>query len=177
MSITRVTPSEAQLAVINELMAAPYPVTLETFAQRLEMSPLEAARHLPEGVVDFVSGEISERFEEVWASLCEWEKATLFIIHSGNVFEVSAKLSTGKIARGYYNIMHKDAVVGGHIAYESLSACGFVRTPFMGRESLAVIFFDRDGNVAFSAYAGRENHQIIESVKAQFEADAKRFAL
>ena len=47
--------------------------------------------------------------------------------------------------------------------------------PFMGRESLSVLFFDAEGRVSFSVYAGRENHQIIESVKTAFFADREKF--
>ena len=41
----------------------------------------------------------------------------------------------------------------------------------MKRESLSVQFFNKTGAVAFSVYVGRENHQLIESVKMQFFAD------
>ena len=80
-----------------------------------------------------------------------------------------------KRAMGYYNILAKDAVVGGHIAYEKIKAAAFVTMPFMGRESLSVLFFDAEGRVSFSVYAGRENHQIIESVKTAFFADREKF--
>ena len=83
-------------------------------------------------------------------------------------FEIQTKLSTGKCARGYYNILQKDAVAGGHIKYEDIAAAAFVTMPFMGRESHSVQFFCNDGSVAFSVYVGRENHQLIDSVVEAF---------
>lgn len=171
MILDRITPTAEEAAKLEELMKAPYPVTLATIGKKLEMTELEAARRLPEGIVRFVSGDVKARFEEIWAALAAWEKATLFIIHEGHVFEIAAKLSKGKCARGYYNVMAKDAVVGGHIAYEKVSAVAFMAMPFMGRESLSVQFFDENGKSVFSVYAGRENHQIIDSVKTAFAAD------
>lgn len=96
---------------------------------------------------------------------------TLFIVHDGHVFEIEGKLSKGKRAQGYYNILGKDATIGGHLRYDGIGAIAFVTLPFMKRESLSVQFFNKSGAVAFSVYVGRENHQLIESVKAQFFAD------
>ena len=175
MDIQHVTPTESEAAAIAELMAAKFPVTLSSVAGKLGMSELEAARRMPEDVVRFVSGDVAERFDELWAALAAWEKATLFIIHGSHVFEIAAKLSTGKRAQGYYNILQKSAVVGGHIRPEAFSAAAFLTMPFMGRESLSIVFFDAEGHVSFSVYAGRENHQIIPSVKEAFLTDRKTF--
>lgn len=175
MTIENLTPTAEQKAVIDELLAAPFPATLETFAGRLNVTPLEAARLLGPQMCAFVTGEASERFDEVWASLTEWERVTLFIQHGGHVFEIDTKLTAGKRAQGYYNILHKSAVVGGHLKYDAIGAIAFASIPFMKRESHCVIFFDKDGKVSFSVYLGRENHQIIESVKAAFMAGKEKF--
>ncbi len=162
---------------IDELMNAKFPVTLATIAKALETTELEAARKLPENVVTFVSGNASERFDEIWAELASWEKVTMFIVHDGHVFEIQGKLSTGKRAQGYYNILHKDAAIGGHLRYDEISACAFTAFPFMGRESLAVQFFNKAGAVSFAVYVGRENHQLIESVREAFLKAREHFAI
>ena len=140
-----------------------------------EETELEAAAKMPEDVVRFVNGNVAEQFDEIWAELAQWEKVTLFIVHDGHVFEIQGKLHTGKRARGYYNILAKDAVIGGHLRYEGVAACAFTNFPFMGRESLAVQFFNQAGEVSFSVYVGRENHQLIESVREAFFAAQSRF--
>ena len=160
---------------IQELMKASYPVTLATVAKALQTTELIAAAKMPEGVVRFVSGNAANRFDEIWAELASWQKATLFIVHDGHVFEIQGKLHSGKRAQGYYNILAKDALIGGHLRYEGVAACAFTNFPFMGRESLAVQFFNQAGDVSFSVYAGRENHQLIESVREAFFAARSRF--
>lgn len=175
MTIERIEPTAEQAAAITELMNAKFPVTLGVVAQKLGLTELEAAKRLPADRISFVTGDAAERFPELWAAFADWAKATLFLIHGGHVFEIAAKLSTGKTAQGYYNILAKDAVVGGHIRVENIKAAAFLTMPFMGRESLSVAFFDAEGAVSFSVYAGRENHQIIESVKTAFFADREKF--
>ena len=175
MIIDHIEPTAQEAAKLAEMMSAKYPVTVATVAKKLEMSELEAARRMPTDMIRFVKGEMTERFDELWEALVAWEKATLFIIHGGHVFEIAAKLSKGKRAQGYYNILAKDAVVGGHLNYENVAAAAFMTMPFMGRESLSVQFFDKDGKCSFSVYAGRENHKIIESVKEAFLRDREFF--
>lgn len=164
-----------ETAKIEELLKAPYPVTLGTVAKALETDELTAARKLPEGIAAFVKHEKEEWFDDLWAALAAWEKVTLFVIHDGHVFEIAGKLHAGKRMGGYYNILAKSAQIGGHIRYEGIREAAFLTMPFMGRESLSVAFFNEKGEVAFSVYAGRENHQILESVKAAFAADRARF--
>ena len=98
MTIEYRTATEEQKAVIEELLAAPFPATLETIAARLDLTPLAAAQILGRDMCSFVTGDVTERFDEVWASLAQWERATLFIQHGGHVFEIEAKLSAGKRA-------------------------------------------------------------------------------
>ena len=89
--MTNIQPTEAQKAKIEELLTAPYPVTLATAAKALETTEEEAAKLLPEGMARFVTGDASERFDEVWERLALWEKVTLFIVHDDHVFESSPR--------------------------------------------------------------------------------------
>ncbi len=167
------TPEEAEK--IAALMLAPYPVTLAAVAKTLGTTELEAAQKMPADAVAFVTGDASARFDDVWAALAQWEKVTFFVVHAGHVFEIQGKLTAGKRAQGYYNILSKDAVIGGHLKYDDIAAIAFVTMPFMKRESHSVQFFSKDGAVAFSVYCGRENHQLIDSVVAAFQKDKAAF--
>lgn len=151
---------------IAQLMNAKKPVTLGLIAKELGCSDLEAARALPTENCSFIKD--INRFDDLWLGMSQWEKVTLFIIHEGHVFEIQSKLSAGKRAMGYYNILNKDAVIGGHIRPESLETAAFISMPFMGRESHYVAFFGKDQKLHFCIYVGRENHQLIESVKEGF---------
>ena len=170
-----ITPTADEAKIIADLMAAPHPVTLATIAKALGTTELAAAQKMPEDAVAFVAGDASEKFDDVWAALAVWEKVTLFLVHAGHVFEIQGKLTAGKRAMGYYNILAKDAVIGGHLKYDDIAAIAFVTMPFMKRESHSVHFFAKDGTVAFSVYVGRENHQLIPAVVDAFKADKARF--
>lgn len=151
---------------IQELMNAKKPVTLGLIAKELGCSDLEAARALPGEVCSFIKDIAS--FDELWAQMSQWEKVTLFIIHEGHIFEIQSKLSAGKRGMGYYNILAKDAVIGGHLNADSLETAAFISMPFMGRESHYVAFFGKNQKLHFCVYVGRENHQLIDSVKDGF---------
>ena len=172
---THIEATAEESAKIQQLLKAPYPVTISVIAKTLGTTDLEAAQKLPTANVSFVTGDVAARFDEIWAALAAWEKATLFVVHAGSIFEIQAKLSAGKRAQGYYNILAKDAVVGGHLKYDAISAVAFVTMPFMGRESHCVQFFAQDGSSAFSVYVGRENHQLIPSVVEAFKANKAAF--
>lgn len=154
---------------IKELMSAKRPVTLGLIAKEVGCTALEAAQALPAANAAFVREGIS--FEAVWERLAAWEKVTFFVIHEGHVFEIATKLSPGKTAMGYFNMLHADAVLGGHIKADALGRIAFISMPFMGRESHYVAFFGKDGTLHFSVYVGREKHQLIESVKEAFFKD------
>ena len=151
----KIAATHEEAAKIEELMKAPFPVTLATVAKALNTTELASAQKMPDDAVAFVTGSIAERFEALWAELASWQKVTLFIVHAGHVFEIQTKLSTGKCARGYYNILQKDAVAGGHIKYEDIAAAAFVTMPFMGRESHSVQFFCNDAGRFMSHMAAR----------------------
>ena len=172
----RLIPTPEQKTAIEEIMKAPYPVTIGTVAKKLGTSELVAAQLLPASVATFVAGDASARFAEVWEALAEWERVTLFIIHAGNVFEIEGKLFEGKVSHGYYNILSKHATIGGHLNYLDIGAIAFMALPFMNRESLSVQFFNKEGEVVFAVYAGREDHKIIPAVREAFFADKARFA-
>ena len=77
MTIEYRAATEEQKAVIEGLLAAPFPATLETIAARLNLTPLAAAQLLGRDMCAFVTGDVAERFDEVWESLAQWERATL----------------------------------------------------------------------------------------------------
>ena len=129
MTIEYRAATEEQKAVIEGLLAAPFPATLETIAARLNLTPLAAAQLLGRDMCAFVTGDVAERFDEVWESLAQWERATLFIQHGGHVFEIEAKLSAGKRAQGYYNILHKNAVAGDVIVSLNTAVSPIVPVP------------------------------------------------
>ncbi len=91
------------------------------------------------------------------------------MIYKGTVLEIQGKLSKGKAHGPYYNVSQEDGTnIGGHIKIDDLEAIGFISLPFMGLESHHLAFFDKEGEIKFTIYLGRENKKLIESVKTSF---------
>lgn len=158
---------------LPNLLQEKKPFTISTFAEMYGVSELEVCYAMPENMRTITKGS---HFEMVWKELTTWEKATVIILYKGSAFEISTKIDEGKNAHGYYNIMG-EAALGGHIKADNIHSIAFLTMPFMGLESCSVLFFDKAGGLIFSVYAGRQNRQIIESVKASFYKMKDGFAL
>ncbi len=174
--LSLIAPTAEEAEKIRELLAARHPVTLTSIAAALGMSALEAARRLPAELVGLVDLTDPERFDAFWAALAEWKKVTLIVQKDGHVFEIEGRLSCGKRAQGYYNILGKDSPIGGHIAFGEIAAAVFTAIPFMGRDSYAVQFMNRAGAVSFSVYVGREAHKLIDEVVQSWKDTKAAFA-
>ena len=70
---------------------------------------------------------------------------TVFVTHPGHVFEVGARLTSGKFGQGCYSILHASAVPGGHINLPRLATACCLSMLFMKRESHCRLFFDAPG--------------------------------
>ncbi len=156
---------EQKDAKIQKLLEARYPVTLTNFAEALDCTDLAAAQQLPEHMRTFAPGT---DFEKIWQSACNWESATVLVIHLGNVFEFNGKLPAGKLGGGYFNLLGGDSSLQGHLRENEVKNIAFLSIPFMDRESHCIAFFDETGTVMYYIYVGRKDHQLIASAKAAF---------
>ncbi len=134
-------------------------------ARQLHISEETAVRALPEEMRHFAA--ISE-FDRIWEAMTSWEKST-FLCHTPTaIIEVKGKLPQGKYGHGFFNLMDKDNPLGGHLRIDSLGSICFLEKLFFGMDSLSVQFFDKEGNQMFAVFAGRENRELIPSVKEAF---------
>lgn len=155
------------------LMQEKKPFTISTFARNYGVSDLEVCTAMPDNMRTITSGSY---FEEIWKELATWEKATVIIEYKGSAFEISTKISEGIFGHGFYNIMGGNSAFEGHIKADNIHTIVFSTLPFMTLESLSVLFFDKAGGLIFSVYAGRENRQIIESIKTSFYQMKEKYA-
>lgn len=155
------------------LMQEKKPFTISTFARMYGVSDLEVCTAMDDNMRTITSGSY---FEEIWKELATWEKATVIIEYKGSAFEISAKISEGVFGHGFYNIMGGSSAFEGHIKADNIHTIVFSTLPFMSLESLSVLFFDKSGGLIFSVYAGRENRQIIESIKTSFYQMKEKYA-
>lgn len=149
---------------IQEALQQKKIITLSGLSQEFGVSEKEIAEVLPYDLCHLVSGE---HFNTVWENLAAWEKATFIIQHCDHVIEIKCTIPLGKYGHGYYNLMGENPL-GGHIKSDSIQHIAFLSIPFMGLESHSVQFFDKNGSVCFSIYAGREKKILIPSVKQAF---------
>ena len=75
-----ITPTADEAKIIAGLMAAPHPVTLATIAKALGTTELAAAQKMPEDAVAFVAGDVSEKFDDVWAALAAWVRSSDLVV-------------------------------------------------------------------------------------------------
>lgn len=152
---------EALLAALQEKK----PIMLGHLAASHKVSELEVARALPEEMRAFAP---ASALESVWDELTGWARATFIMQHLGSVLEVKSRIPAGKHMHGYFNLMG-EAPLNGHLKTDDLEAICFLSMPFMGLESHSLQFFNREGAVKFSIYAGRgENREILPEVRESF---------
>jgi len=154
-------------AKVAEALKEKKPVMLASLAAQFGVTEKDIAEAMHEDMAKVIGGE---HFEKVWEALTAWEKATFIVQHGGHVIEIKTRIAAGKFGHGYYNIMGKEAV-GGHLKADAIAHIGFLSMPFMGLESHSVQFFDADGHVAFSIYAGRgDDKKILPEIRESFFA-------
>ncbi len=141
-------------------------------AKKLGVSEAVVLAALPEDMRSFAD---AQHFEKIWAELCKWEKATFFVNSPGAIVEYKGKLPEGKAAHGFFNLNGKDNPLGGHLMVDRLASVCFVQKQLFSLESLSVQFFDKDGNQMFGVYAGREQKEIIPSIKTAWQQMRKEF--
>lgn len=141
------------------------PVMLGSMAARFNVSEYDIARVLPADMRAFAP---AHAFDQIWAGLADWEKATFIVEHLGSVLEIKTPIPQGTYGHGWFNLTG-NSPLGGHLKMDDLKAVAFLSMPFMGLESLSLQFFNTDGAVKFSIYAGRdEQRRIIPSVRESF---------
>jgi putative heme utilization carrier protein HutX len=146
---------------------------LEVLAREHGVSTLEATRMLPAENCRFAP---AERFADVMGELTTWGDL-LFIVHTPSiVLECQGPIPPGEFGRGYFNL-HGDSPIGGHIKADRCTAIGFVRRPFMGRESCSIQFFDGDGEAMFKIFVRRMPDRSMDPEQVErFEAMKVRLA-
>lgn len=136
---------------------------LHEMAQKLHVSEADIAYYSEDTRV-FTT---PDNFDTIWNAMITWEKVTYIVVTKNVITEVHCKLPAGKYGHGFFNPMG-DSPLGGHIRTDAIGAICFLSKPFFGLESHSVQFFDTEGNHMFAIYVGRENRELIPSVKEAF---------
>ena len=166
--------SEQQIMLRQSLEKNPGQV-LEMLAAQNQCSFEDVIRCLPESCIRQTEGS---RIVEILQAVAAWDEAVTFIAHTPDaIVEVTGKLPSGKVGRGFYNFDHPetDGGVHGHIYYENCAAIYLLERPFMGKATCSLNFINRNGGAMFKIFVGRDEagelkqHQI-EAMRKLFEA-------
>ena len=166
--------SEQQIMLRQSLDKNPGQV-LEMLAAQNQCSFEDVIRCLPENCIRQTEGS---RIVEILQAVAAWDEAVTFIAHTPDaIVEVTGKLPSGKVGRGFYNFDHPetDGGVHGHIYYENCAAIYLLERPFMGKDTCSLNFINRNGGAMFKIFVGRDEagelkqHQI-EAMRKLFEA-------
>lgn len=135
-------------------------------AEELGVAEAEVIRALPEEMrVQAPAGD----FEAIWEVMCGWEQVTFIAVNPGIIVEVPCRLPKGRFGHGMFNLMDKGSPLGGHVFAHKVAQVWLVSKPFFGLESHSAQFFDAEGGILFSVYAGRdESRNILDSVRTGF---------
>lgn len=136
---------------------------------------------LPErDIIRALEGEAVEAplsgFDEIMKEISEWGEVLVIVTNGSVILEVKSDMPLGKYGHGMYNIHSKTSPVGGHFMADRFGSIFFVSRPFMGRESLSVQIYDKEGSASFKVYVGRDEKGELKQEQAdRFHALRKRF--
>lgn len=163
----------AALAALRETLAQSQDGVLEALAAEHGVTVREVADCLPDHCRTAVDGAA---FEEVMADLAEWGPVT-FLVHTRDlILECKGEVPPGRVARGFFNLDGHGAI-GGHLRYGHCVSIQFVKRPFLGMDTCAILFFSDIGEAMFKVYVGRdENRRMLPDQVARFDALRDRLA-
>ncbi len=98
-----------------------------------------------------------------------WGNTTTIILHGGSVFEFKGDFPTGTLAEGFYNLKG-DSGFEGHLNLDSIQSIQFQSKNHRGRESHALVFIDKNSDVIFKIFLGRDaDGNLLTHQLEQFE--------
>lgn len=148
----------SSLSIAEHLVRHP-DVIVEQFAGERGVSPHEVVRALPQELRRFADGT---HFVEVMSDLAQWGEVTLIIHTDDGIMEFGGVIPVGQVSRGYYNIPGT-AGFHGHLRHERCSEIAFLERPFMGRHTASILFFNREGNIMFKIFVGRDEKRELKA--------------
>ena len=153
-------------AVIDLLAQDPGQNTM-AMAQHLAISEGDLIRALPR---DMVTLWVGAQSEALLGQLASWGKLTTIVGSCGSIFEFKGPLPSGRVGRGYYNLMGEEGL-HGHLKLDEIAYIALLSKPFMGAESHAFVFIANSGRCVFKIYLGRdEKRRLLPEQLQQFLA-------
>lgn len=97
-----------------------------------------------------------------------WGNTTTIVLHAGSVFEFKGSFPVGNVAEGYYNLKGETGFEG-HLHLDSIHNIQFQSKNHRGRESHALVFANKNGDVIFKIFLGRDsNGELLQHQLEKF---------
>jgi putative heme utilization carrier protein HutX len=159
---------------IAEYLADHPDVIVEQFAKEKGITPRSVVHALPSQMRRFADGA---HFVEAMTDVASWGDVTLIVHTEDGIMEFGGAVPAGQISRGYYNIPGTSGF-HGHLRHDRCSEIAFLERPFMGRLSASILFFNREDDIMFKIFVGRDEARNLKAEQLeQFRQLADRLAL
>lgn len=99
--------------------------------------------------------------EELFRELATWSNTTTIILHGGCVFEFKGPFPKGQVSEGFYNLEGPVPGFHGHISLKAIDHIGFQERAHRGRESYAFTFQDKNDEIIFKVFLGRDSEGVL----------------
>lgn len=101
--------------------------------------------------------------------ISDWGTMTTIVLHGGSVFEYSGPFPKGTVAEGFYNLQSAGSGFHGHLNLQQVEHIRFQTKPHRGRESYAFVFENKQDEVIFKVFLGRDqNGELLSSQREKF---------
>ncbi len=160
--------TDAQRAAIQAAMADPAKPAPYRVAAKLAV---------PEATVQSALAPSSygidaSHFRSVWTSLTAWEEAVTVVMKNGHIFETHGRIPEGEPSKRsqFFNLKSEAAGMHGHLRPDLLSAIYVMELPIGDETQRGVLFYDKQGDIAFGVYLPGEGHTPSATALQQFAA-------
>lgn len=117
-------------------------------------------------------GVAGDGFHAVWAQLVSWSDAVFIVRKAGHVFEIHGRVHAGEPSKvsKYFNLDDEGAGVTGHLRPDLVAAIYAAELPGREGPERGLLFYDRDGQLAFEVYVPVTEQDPKQGVLAQYLA-------
>ena len=132
---------------------------------------------LPEATVQSALAPASygidaSHFRSVWTSLTRWEEAVTVVMKGGHIFETHGRIPEGEPSKRsqFFNLKSVAEGMHGHLRPDLLSAIYAMEMTIGDETQRGVLFYDKQGDIAFGVYLPGEGHTPSAATLKQFAA-------
>lgn len=111
-------------------------------------------------------------FRSVWSSLTAWDEAVTVVMKGGHIFETHGRIPEGEPSKRsqFFNLKSEAEGMHGHLRPDLLSAIYVMELAIGDETQRGVLFYDKQGDIAFGIYLPGEGHTPTTATLQQFAA-------